>query len=129
MKRGELWTAAASADYASKPRPVVIVQADQFVETESLTVAGLTSEPIAGSWFRPMIEPTPENGLRSVSQVMIDKILTIPRRNVRDHVGQLTRIWQRQAHVLGERLTWSQRDGDAGGRDIADRGIANAGRP
>jgi mRNA interferase MazF len=30
MKRGEVWTVAGGADYAGKPRPVVILQDDSF---------------------------------------------------------------------------------------------------
>ena len=30
MKRGEIWTMAGGSGYASKPRPVVIVQDDAF---------------------------------------------------------------------------------------------------
>jgi mRNA interferase MazF len=30
MKRGEIWSVAGGGDYTNKPRPVVIVQDDQF---------------------------------------------------------------------------------------------------
>ena len=38
MKRGELWTTADGSGYASKPRPVVIVQDDAFTARDSVTV-------------------------------------------------------------------------------------------
>ena len=31
MKRGEIWTMAGGSGYASKPRPVVIVQDDALI--------------------------------------------------------------------------------------------------
>ena len=45
MKRGEVWTAAGGADYAGKPRPVVIVQDDRFDATNSVTICAFTSDP------------------------------------------------------------------------------------
>jgi len=42
MRRGELWTAAAGAGYAGKPRPVAIVQDDRFDLTDSVTICPLT---------------------------------------------------------------------------------------
>jgi mRNA interferase MazF len=38
VKRGELWTMAGGSGYASKPRPVVIVQDDAFTARDSVTV-------------------------------------------------------------------------------------------
>jgi mRNA interferase MazF len=90
VKRGELWTAAAGADYTSKPRPVIILQAAEFETLESVTFVGLTSEIIEDTWFRPVIVPDADNGLRQPSQVMIDKVQTIPRGEIRNCFGQLS---------------------------------------
>ncbi len=90
MKRGDVWTAAGGEAYAGKPRPVVILQDDRFDATSSVTVCPLTSDPTSARLFRVRIEPSPDNGLRKRSHAMTDKIVTIPRTRVRDHIGRLT---------------------------------------
>jgi mRNA interferase MazF len=42
VKRGEVWMAAGGV-YASKPRPVVIIQDDHFAGTDSVTVLPMTT--------------------------------------------------------------------------------------
>lgn len=89
MKRGELWTAAASASYANKPRPVVILQADSFDATSSITVCGLTTEHAAADYARVPVNPDEKNGLRVRSWVMTDKIVTIPKARLGKCIGIL----------------------------------------
>ena len=45
MKRGEIWTMAGGPGYASKPRPVVIVQDDAFTARDSIVVCLITTVP------------------------------------------------------------------------------------
>jgi len=88
MRRGDLVTIAIGGDYG-KPRPALIVQDDAFVELPSVTVLRLTSEVYDAPLIRVTVEPTPENGLRAVSQVMIDKAVTVPRERVGGVIGRL----------------------------------------
>ena len=44
VKRGEVWTASGGADYAGKPRPVVVVQDDRFDGTASITICAFTTD-------------------------------------------------------------------------------------
>lgn len=90
MKRGEVWVAAGGPEYAGKPRPVVILQDDRFDATESVTVCGLTTTRVRARIERIPIEPTPENGLRVPCDVMIDKIVTMPRRKLGRAIGVLS---------------------------------------
>lgn len=89
MKRGEIWTVAGGARYASKPRPVVILQDDRFDTTDSITVCGVTSTEVDASYARLRVEPSPDNGLRRPSHVMADKVLTVPRSALGKRVGRL----------------------------------------
>ena len=66
------------------------MQSDNFSYLDSVLTIGLTSELDADAWFRPLIEPSPENGLRHVSQVMVDKLQAIPLPRIRDRVGALS---------------------------------------
>jgi len=88
MRRGDLVTIAISGDYG-KPRPALVVQDDAFAELPSVTVLRLTSELHDAPLVRVTVEPTPENGLRSVSQVMIDKAVTVPRERIGGVIGRL----------------------------------------
>ena len=89
MKRGEIWTAAAGSGYVGKPRPVVIVQDDRFDATNSVTVCALTTDPTDAPLFRLRIEPDTANEPRDASQLMVDKLTTIPRSKLGERVGRL----------------------------------------
>ena len=89
MKRGEIWTMAGGPGYASKPRPVVIIQDDGFSETLSIAVCPLTSEPVEAPILRLLVEPTPENGLRNTSRLMVDKVTTVPKSRLGQRIGCL----------------------------------------
>ena len=89
MKRGEIWTAAAGSGYARKPCPVVIIQDDRFDATDSVTVCAFTTDPTDAPLIRLVIVPDEHNGLREQCSLMIDKITTVPRSKVGEHVGRL----------------------------------------
>ena len=88
MKRSEVWTAAGGEAYAGKPRPVLILQDDRFEATGSVTICPFTSDPTLAI-FRVPVEPTADNGLRSRSFAMTDKILSVPRTRIRNRLGRL----------------------------------------
>ena len=90
MKRGEIWTVAGGAAYASKPRPAVIVQDDRFDANDSIVVCPLTTDPTAAPIFRLPIQPSAQSGLRSPCRMMVDKLTAVPRRRVGRPVGSLT---------------------------------------
>ncbi len=89
MRRGEIWTVAGGNDYAGKPRPVVILQDDQFDATGSITICAFTTDPAEAPLFRLPIEPNEKNGLRAPCRLMVDKITTVPRTKVGTRVGRL----------------------------------------
>ncbi len=89
MKRGDIVLVIARGDYG-KPRPAVIVQSDLFNPTHaSLLVCLLTTELVNAPLFRLSLRPTAENGLLRLSQIMVDKLLAIPRYRVRDCIGAI----------------------------------------
>lgn len=89
MKRGEVWTVAGGKDYAGKPRPVAIVQDDSFDATDSVTICAFTTDETEAPLFRLAIEPNERNGLRAPCRLMVDKITTVPKSRVGNHVGRL----------------------------------------
>ena len=89
MKRGDVVTVAATGDYG-KPRPAVIVQTDALpAEHASIVVCQMTSDLSDAPEFRVTVEPTEGNGLRTRSQVMADKPVTIRRERIGQQVGRL----------------------------------------
>jgi mRNA interferase MazF len=88
MRRGDLVTIALQGEFG-KPRPALVIQSDLFSGTATVTVLVKSSTLIAAPLFRLTISPTPENGLRELSQIVIDKAMTLPREKVGEAFGRL----------------------------------------
>ena len=88
MKRGDLVTIALPGAYG-KPRPAVVIQSDLFGALASITILPVTSTLRATPLFRITIKPTDRNALRRASQVMVDKVQTVPREKVGPPFGRL----------------------------------------
>jgi len=90
LKRGDIYTAATGSGYGSKPRPVLIIQADAF-RMMSKTLVILIGQPVEGAGaIRVLLEPDATNGLREVSEVMVDAILPVRPENFGRHVGSVS---------------------------------------
>lgn len=88
MRRGDLVTVAIPGDFG-KPRPALVVQSDQFSETATVTVLLLSGTLVDAPLIRLDVEPSPENGLRKRSQVMIDKGMSVRRDRIGEPFGRL----------------------------------------
>jgi mRNA interferase MazF len=89
VKRGDVVIVVAQGDMG-KPRPGVIVQADELGDTTtSVLICAMTSDLTEFRRTRPIVEPTARNGLRLRSQIMTDKISALPRERVRKGLGSL----------------------------------------
>jgi mRNA interferase MazF len=89
MKRGDVILVVASGDYG-KAHPAVVVQSDIFNETHaSIVVCLLSSDLQDAPLFRLTIQPTDENGLHAISQIMVDKIVALKRDRILARVGSL----------------------------------------
>jgi mRNA interferase MazF len=88
VKRGDIVAIALSGDYG-KPRPALVVQANVFGALPSVTVLPMTSEQHDEHLVRVPVHPDDQNGLHSVSQVMVDKASTVPRAKVGGLIGRL----------------------------------------
>jgi mRNA interferase MazF len=88
-KRGDLVLVAVPGDYG-KPRPALVVQSDLFNETHaSVSVAPITSTVIDAPIFRITVEPSLKNGLKVISQIMIDKIAAVRRERLGSAIGHI----------------------------------------
>lgn len=89
VKRGDLVVVAMQGDYG-KPRPALVVQSDLFNDVHpSVTVLPVTSTIVDAPLFRVTVEPSAQNGLRAVSQVMVDKVTTVRRDRLGKRIGRL----------------------------------------
>lgn len=83
LRRGDLVTVAAKGPYTGKPRPALVIQASETLAyRDSVTVCLLTTDLIDAPLFRVRIDPAAANGLSRPSDVMADKVLTVPRQVV-----------------------------------------------
>lgn len=89
VSRGDIVIVVAPGDYG-KPRPALILQSDRFHDTASVVVALLTTDqqPASGLFRKPIL-PSDGNGLRQPSDVMIDKLVTLPRIKISEAIGHL----------------------------------------
>ena len=89
MTRGDIVVVATSGVYTSKPRPALVVQADTFNETHaSVTLCPITSDCVDAPLFRVPLPTGPRTGLRKPSQVMVDKIVSVPREAIGRAIGR-----------------------------------------
>lgn len=89
MRRGELVPVALQGDLG-KLRPALVIQSDLFNEEHpSVTLLPVSSEIRSAPLFRVTIEPSAANGLKKVSQVMVDKPVSVKRDKVGKPFGRL----------------------------------------
>lgn len=88
MRRGDFVTVAAPGDYG-KPRPALVVQSDLFDELPSVTLCLVTSTLRNTPIFRITVDPSAENGLQRISQIQVDKMMTVARERVGAVIGRV----------------------------------------
>ncbi len=90
LRRGVVVTVASAGVYSSKPRPAVVVQADRWLQAHpSVTLCPLTSTLVEAPLVRIAVAPSDRNGLRKPSQLMVDKLFTVPVVAIGGILGQL----------------------------------------
>jgi mRNA interferase MazF len=89
LTRGAIVVVAARGAYTGKPRPALVVQSDVFNTThESITICPITSDCVDASLFRVPLPPGSRTGLRAPSQIMVDKIASVPRSAIGPEIGR-----------------------------------------
>jgi mRNA interferase MazF len=110
MKRGEVWTYLDDA-YASKARPVVVIQNDAYSSFNTVLVCLLTSFDSKDKPPRIQIEPDEHNGLYATSWIMVEKIYGANKDEMGRCIGKLSqedmrRLDQAIVHILALEVTW-----------------------
>jgi mRNA interferase MazF len=89
VKRGDVVLVVVPNELG-RPRPGVVVQADEFnEELSTIFVCPISSDLQDGLRLRPVVEPKPSNGLRLRSQIMTDKMIALRRDRIRRIIGHI----------------------------------------
>jgi len=89
MKRGATVVVAARGAYTGKPRPALVIQSDLFNSTHaSVTICPITTNCVDAPLFRLSLPPGSRTGLRGVSPVMIDEIVSMPPSAIAREIGE-----------------------------------------
>ena len=89
MRRGAIVVVAAKGAYTGKPRPALVIQSDLFNPThQSVTICPITSDWVDAPLFRIPLPPGERTGLRTASQIMVDKIVSVPRTAITSEIGE-----------------------------------------
>ena len=90
FRRGDLVIAVFGRDYG-KPRPGVVIQSDLFNESHASAVLCPISSDLTGfAVFRVKLLASRASGLRTDSEVMVDKMATVDRDRIRQRIGRLS---------------------------------------
>jgi mRNA interferase MazF len=89
MTRGDVVVVATRGAYTSKPRPALVVQSDAFNPTHSsVTICPITSDCVDAPLFRVPLPAGRRTGLTVPSQVMVDKVVSVPRAAIGRTIGR-----------------------------------------
>ena len=89
MKQGDVVLVVVPSELG-RPRPGVIVQADEFnKDLTTVFVCPVSSDVQEKLPLRPIIEAKPSNGLRLRSQIMTDKMIALRRDRIRQTIGHI----------------------------------------
>ena len=76
-----------SPHYGSKPRLAVNVQDNRFDVINSFTVCVFTTDETDASLFHLSVTPKDRNGIRSVSKLIVDKLVTDSEERLGEPIG------------------------------------------
>ncbi len=98
-----------SGDYG-KPRPCVVIQNSAFNHnvSSSIVVCPITSKVQKEIIFRPTLLPDQDNGLQTISQIMVDKMTAVKYDKVRTVIGVLP--MQKQQELIQIIKLWLNLD-------------------
>lgn len=106
LTRGDIVIAVFPGELG-KPRPAVVLQRDELLGLFStILCCPMTTHLIDAPTLRPIIVPSPDNGLQEISQIMVEKLSPLRRDVIRQQIGRLTtgelkRLESALIHITG----------------------------
>lgn len=86
MRRGDFVTIALQGDFG-KARASLVIQSDRFDEHATATVLLVSASVVEAPLFRVTVVPDDGSGLRELSQIMVDKVMTVKRDKLGPSLG------------------------------------------
>lgn len=89
MRRGDIVSTVGRGDFATKPRPALIVQADIFNDLHpAITVCPITSRATGDNLYRIPVAADALSGLVEDSEIEIDRMQAIWRQRIGRPIGR-----------------------------------------
>jgi mRNA interferase MazF len=88
LKRGDVVLVVLQGELG-KPRPAVVVQANELDGSSSTIVCPMSSHIDLANSLRPVVNPSVRNGLLIRTQIMTDKVSTLRCDRVKRVIGTL----------------------------------------
>jgi mRNA interferase MazF len=93
LRRGDIVSIVGRGDFATRPRPALVVQADVFNEHHpAVTVCPITSHLTGDALFRVPIDAGGGTGLNEDSEIEIDRVQAIWRQRVGRPIGRASDV-------------------------------------
>jgi mRNA interferase MazF len=90
VKRGDIVATVGRGDFSNKPRPSLVVQADEFnAHHPAITVCPISGLVTGNYLYRVPLSPTADNGLVKESEVEIDLVQAIRRERIGQTIGHV----------------------------------------
>ena len=89
INRGEIWS-VAWAGFAGKPRPALVIQAEEYRLTDTDILALITTTESEASTLRLPIKAEESNGLQQDSFICLDKLMATPLANLGKCYGKVS---------------------------------------
>ena len=90
LRRGDVVVVALQGTHG-KPRPAVVVQRTDALAHSMVVICPITSDlRTTAPLVRVTIDPSAATGLRAVSQVMIDRVVSSPAEKLGPVIGALS---------------------------------------
>jgi len=87
LRRGDIVVAVAAGDYG-KPRPFLVVQCNALNDTHASILACPITSDVTGTDVRVELSGGVDTGLRSASDIMVDKLQAVRRDRFRQQTGR-----------------------------------------
>jgi mRNA interferase MazF len=89
ISRGEIWSVAWTG-FARKPRPALVIQAEEYRLTGTDILALITTTENAESVLRLPVKADASTGLQQDSFICLDKLMAIPLANLEKCYGKVS---------------------------------------
>lgn len=93
MNRGDVVVGSTRSGFGGKPRPALVIQSDAYSGISTVILALMSSDDDASRIDSNItVEPSPENGLRKRSWVMVHSLATARVDEIDQRIGAIDSV-------------------------------------